>query len=66
MLVEAERNKIKIKEEKIMKEINNGILKIKHEYSISGNVTITAIALAFLVGKFITDIYQMKLEKEKK
>lgn len=40
-------------------------LKIKHEYGISSSLAITTIFLIFVVGKVVTDLYQMKLEFKK-
>lgn len=40
-------------------------LKIKHEYGISGSLAITTIILVFVIGKVVTDLYQMKLEFKK-
>lgn len=47
------------------KNMEKDYLKIKHEYGISGSLAITTIILVFVIGKVVTDLYQMKLEFKK-
>lgn len=42
------------------------ILKIKHEYGLGGGTWFAAIVIAFMIGKVIEDLYQIKMENKYK